>query len=111
MLDEATYNQQVAVTFRRIIAAADQVDPDALDADSTGDMVTLSSPRGEKCIINTQRAVRQIWVAGQGQGIHFDFDAARNEWRDDKGKGLELFAFVADTVAAISGVRLEFAAS
>ncbi len=106
MLDEAAYSYEVAAAFRRIMDAADQVDPDVLDADSTGDMVTLTSARGEKCVINTQRAVRQIWVAGQGQGIHFDFDPQRKEWRDDKGKGLELFSFVADTVAAISGLRL-----
>ncbi|MGA9525407.1 MAG: iron donor protein CyaY [Myxococcaceae bacterium] len=109
MLDETTYNHEVAAAFRRLIDAADQVDPDVLDADSTGDMVTLTSARGEKCVINTQRAVRQIWVAGQGQGIHFDFDPASNQWRDDKGKGLELFSFVADTVIAISGVRLPLA--
>ena len=107
MLDEVTYNQQVASAFRRIMDAADALDPDVLEADSTGDMVTLTSSRGEKCIVNTQRAVKQIWVAGQGQGIHFDFDPQTGQWRDDKGKGLELFAFVADSVQAMSGARLE----
>src|ERR671924_592303 len=103
MLDDATYEQKIAAVFRRILDAVDQLDPDLLDAESTGDMLTLTSDRGEKCVVNTQRAVRQIWVAGRGQGIHFSYDPSADAWRDDKGRGLELFAFVADVVEAITG--------
>lgn len=106
MLDESTYNREVAAVFRRIIDAADTLDPDELEADATGDMVTLTSATGEKCIVNTQRAVRQIWVAGKGQGIHFSWDAASGTWLDDKGKGLELLRFVEEVVEAISPARL-----
>lgn len=104
MMDEARYNQLTATAFKRILAAADAIDPDLLEADSTGDMVTLTSRSREKCIINTQRAVRQLWVAGKGQGIHFSYDEASGTWRDDKGRGLELFTFVADVVNELSGV-------
>ena len=106
MLDESTYNQNVASVFRRILDAVDQIDPDELEADTTGDMVTLTSRSGEKCVINTQRVVRQIWVAGKSQGIHFSWDG--QDWMDDKGKGLELFAFIADVVQTISGQTLRF---
>ena len=68
MMDEARYNGLVAGLWKRILAAVDEVDPDVLDAVATGDMVTLTSASGEKVVINTQRAVRQIWVAG-GIGI------------------------------------------
>jgi CyaY protein len=104
MMDEVRYNQLVASAFRRIVAAADAIDPDLLEADSTGDMVTLTSRTREKCIVNTQRAVRQIWVAGKSQGIHFSYDEASGTWQDDKGRGLELFAFVADVVNDLTGV-------
>jgi CyaY protein len=102
-MDEARYNQLVAGVFKRVLAAADALDPDVLEAESTGDMVTLTTPSREKCVINTQRAVRQIWVAGKGQGIHFSYDEASGTWRDDKGKGLELFAFVSDVVRELTG--------
>lgn len=105
-MDESRFNALVSPLFKRILAAADAVDPDLLEADSTGEMVTLTSASGEKCIVNTQRATRQIWVAGKSQGIHFDYDEARSAWMDDKGKGLELFAFIADVVKTISGVEL-----
>ncbi|RKH36330.1 iron donor protein CyaY [Corallococcus sicarius] len=108
MMDEARYNPLVAAAFKRIMAAADAFDPDVLEADSTGDMVTLTSSSREKCIINTQRAVRQLWVAGQGQGIHFDYDEASRTWKDDKGRGLELFSFVAGVVKHLTGQDLAY---
>ncbi len=110
MMDEAPYNQLVSAAFKRIVRAADAIDPDVLEADSTGDMVTLTARSGAKCIVNTQRAVRQVWVAGKGQGLHFSYDAASGTWKDDKGKGLELFAFVADVVNDLTGVDLVYPA-
>ena len=106
MMDEAPYNQLISTAFKRILKAADAIDPDVLEADSTGDMVTLTARSGAKCIVNTQRAVRQVWVAGKGQGLHFSYDAASGTWHDDKGKGLELFAFVADVVRELTGEAL-----
>jgi len=110
MMDEALYNQRVAAVFKRMLAAADTLDPDVLEADSTGDMLTLTARSREKCIVNTQRAVRQIWVAGKSQGIHFSYDEASGTWKDDKGKGLELFAFVADVVRELTGEPFDYPA-
>lgn len=107
MLDESVYNGLISKAFKKVVAAADKIDPDVLECDATGDMVTLTAPNGQKCIINTQRAVRQIWVAGLSQGIHFSYDEQTATWRDDKGKGLELFAFVTEVVQSISGAKLE----
>ncbi|WP_225412232.1 iron donor protein CyaY [Stigmatella hybrida] len=108
MMDEARYNQLVATVFKRMVAAADVIDPDVLEADTTGDMLTLTAPSREKCIVNTQRAVRQIWVAGKSQGIHFLYDEATGTWKDDKGRGLELFSFVAQVVREISGADFAY---
>ena len=107
MLDDATYNTLVAEIFKRLLKGLDTVDPDALDADSTGDMVTITGNKsGQKVVVNTQRAVRQLWVAGKGAGIHFDFEPASARWLDDKGKGLELFAWVSQCVEAASGEKI-----
>jgi CyaY protein len=105
-MDAALYNQRVAVAFKRILSAADAVDPDVLEADGTPDMVTLTASSGAKCIINTQRAVWQVWVAAQSQGIHFSWDDATSTWRDDKGKGYELFSFVRTAVQQMCGAEL-----
>ncbi len=107
MLDDGTFNTLAAEIFKRLLKGLDEADPDALDADSTGDMVTVTANKsGQKVVVNTQRAVRQIWVAGNGAGIHFNFDPATARWTDDKGKGLELFTWVATCVEAATGEKV-----
>ena len=104
---ESAYAAAVAVFFKKLIAVADQVDPDLLECDATGEMVTLTAPKtGAKVIVNTQRAVDQIWVAGKGEGVHFS-RSADGRWLDDKGKGLELSAWVTECVREASGVELK----
>lgn len=106
MIDEAGYNASVGQVFKRLVQAIDDADPDLLEADSTGDMVTITAVKSnEKVVVNTQRAVRQVWVAGKGVGVHFS-QAADGRWLDDKDKGLELISWVKECVAAASGVQL-----
>lgn len=107
MMDDKRYDRLVSQAFQKLLAAADKLDPDLMEADSTGDMVTLTAHSGQKCVVNTQRAVRQIWVAGLSQGIHFSYQED-GRWMDDKGKGLELFAFLAEVVKSISGAQLSW---
>ena len=106
-MDDAAYSALVSAAFKRLLTALDRVDPDLVEADSTGDMVTITVPKsGEKVVVNTQRAVQQVWVAGRGQGIHFSFDHTQGLWLDDKQKGLELFGWVRTCVEQASGQTL-----
>ncbi|MBL8953544.1 MAG: iron donor protein CyaY [Myxococcaceae bacterium] len=105
-MEETTYNALIATAFKRIVKGLDDVDPDLLDVVSTGDKIDATHlPSGEKVVVNTQRAIWQIWVAGRGQGIHFSHQAD-GRWLDDKGKGLELFAWVTECVTALTGEPL-----
>ena len=107
MMDDSEFTVVASQIFKRLVKAVDAADPDVLEADSTGDMVTITATKsGEKIVVNTQRAVRQIWVAGQGAGLHFSFGGP-GQWLDDKGKGIELLAWVAECVEAATGQRLE----
>lgn len=108
MIDESTYSTAVAQAFKRIVKAVDAADPDAVECDATGDMVTITAAKsGEKVVVNTQRAVRQIWVAGKGEGVHFS-QAGDGRWLDDKGRGLELLGWVKACVESASGLSLPF---
>ena len=107
MMDDAEFTVAASQLFKRMVKAVDASDPDVLEADSTGDMVTITATKtGEKIVVNTQRAVRQIWVAGNGSGLHFSFGAT-GQWLDDKGKGVELLAWVTECVEAATGQRLD----
>lgn len=107
MMDPKAYDQKVSSLFKQLLKAADAVDPDLLEADGTGEMVTFTAARGQKVIVNTQRAVWQVWVAAGSQGIHFSWDEQAQAWKDDKGKGYELYAFVQQAVREASGAELQ----
>jgi CyaY protein len=105
-MDETSYAASVSQVFKRLVKAIDEVDPDLLEADATADMVTVTAvASGQKVIVNTQRAVQQIWVAGNGAGLHFSL-AADGRWLDDKGKGLELLGWVTECIKAATGLEL-----
>lgn len=78
--------------LRRLERALSALDPDEVEADLGGDVLTLVLQGGRsKIIINRHGAARQIWMAAARQAWHFDRDAARGVWVADKG-GEELWA-------------------
>jgi CyaY protein len=105
-IDEPDFDSLAAAVFKKLLAALDRADPDVVEADGTPDMVTITASNGEKVIVNTQRAVEQIWVAGKGEGLHFSLEPSSRRWLDDRGRGLELSAFIAACVREACGVEL-----
>lgn len=106
-MDDARYSMAVKQVFHRLLKAIDGADPDLVEADATGDLVTVSSPgSAQKVIMNTQRAVQQLWVAGNGVGVHFSL-GADGRWLDDRGQGIELLAWMRDCVRNATGVSLD----
>jgi CyaY protein len=106
-MDEPTYLKLADNTFRAIGDAFDSVDPDVVDCEIAGDVVTLTMRGGRKCIVNTQRPTRQIWLAANARAWHFSWDEATRRWLDDKGHGEELFATLARIVKETTGVELK----
>lgn len=104
MMDEARYLQLVDQTFKTLQDAFDTVDPDLVDAYAAGDVLTLTFADRSKCVINTQRPTRQIWVAARARAWHFSLDDASGRWLDDKGRGDELFATVRAVVRETAGL-------
>lgn len=108
-MSESAFASSVAAFFKQLVSAVDAADPDVVECDATNDMVTVTATRsGAKVIVNTQRAVSQLWVAGSGVGVHFSL-GADGRWMDDKGKGLEIGAWVASCIREASGLQLELA--
>jgi CyaY protein len=106
-MDDVTYASSVQRVFHRLVQAIDAADPDLVEADATGDMVTVTAVKTQaKIVVNTQRAVKQIWVAGKGLGLHFSL-GADGRWLDDRGEGRELLAWVKECVADAAGLSLD----
>jgi CyaY protein len=105
-MDERSYEQRVAATFRRVLDLFEDVDPSEADVESSGDVVRIDLPAGRRLVLNTQRPVHQIWLAGGQSAWHFGYDEDRQRWMDDKGRG-ELFAILSGLVRELGGPALD----
>lgn len=92
MLDEQRFRKLADVAFRAVLDAFEDIDADDADVDTAGNTLQIAFRSGQRCVINTQGATRQIWLAGGQSAWHFDYDEASGSWLHDKGTGDELFS-------------------
>ncbi len=102
-MDETRYQKLADVALRRIERALGDEDPDEIDCELVGDVLSVTFKGGKKCVVNTQRPTRQIWVAANARAWHFSYDDAKDAWFDDKDAAVELFAQLARIVKDASG--------
>jgi CyaY protein len=105
-MDEHQYTNLVEAAFRRIVSALDRMDPDDVEVDQGGGYLTLSFVGGVRCVVSTQRPIREIWMAAEATAWHFAYSES-DEWVAKK-TGEELFATVARLVAQKTGEAIRF---
>jgi CyaY protein len=105
-MDESTYQKLAEVALHEIETLLEDVDAEDVDIERSGDVVTLTFKNKKKCVINTQRPTRQIWLAADARAWHFAWDDASRRWLDDKGQGIELVDRVRAIVKEQSGVDI-----
>jgi CyaY protein len=107
-MEEKAYLARADDAFRAIGDAIDDLDSELVDCESAGDVITVTFAGGRKCIVNTQRPTRQIWLAANARAWHFSWDDGARLWLDDKGNGDELFATLTRIVRDATGVEVSF---
>jgi CyaY protein len=108
-MDEREYQRLADDAFRRIEDGFKDVDADVVDFERTqGDVLTITLPGKKRCIVNTQRPTRQIWMAASSRAWHFSYDAASGAWHDDKDRTSELYATLARIIEESSGLAVAF---
>ena len=103
-MDESRYQQLADDALRTIESMLEDVDADDVDFERSGDVITLTFRDKKKCVVNTQRPTRQIWLAANARAWHFGYDEPSKRWLDDKGQGVELLARVAAIVKEHAGI-------
>ena len=106
MLDEPRYQKLADEVLRRLDRSLGDLDPDLVDCELAGDVLTITLRGKVKCIVNTQRPTRQIWVAAAARAWHFAYDEAADRWYDEKDKTNELFTRVGQIVKEQAGVEV-----
>ena len=105
-MDESEFQKLADVVFKRIDKALEDVDPTDVDVDFAGDVMTLTLKNGVRCVVNTQRPARQMWVAAKSTAWHFSWDGQK--WFSDKNASEELYATLGKIVQEHSGVDVRF---
>jgi CyaY protein len=104
MLEEKLYRRLVDETYARVDRAFEDVDPDLAEITISQGALIIAFGERLRLMLTPQPPVRQLWVAFRDRAWHFDWDAAREAWLDDRGQGVELGRLVEDTTRETVGV-------
>ena len=91
--NDAVFDQIADRLLRTLERALGNFDPDEIDAELAGDVLTITVLNQQKMIINRHRAARQIWMAANRQAWHFDKVPDSDVWTVEK-TGEELFGTI-----------------
>jgi CyaY protein len=105
-MDEATFMGLAKDALDRIRDAVDACDPDVVECVPDADVVKVVFPTGLPYVLNTQRPVREIWLAADRNAWHFRYDGAH--WLD-KRSGDELMATIVRLVKDRAQVTIALA--
>ena len=108
-LDEKTYRQLLDQTFARIDAAFEDVDPDLAEVSLALGTLTITYSGNLRMMLTPQPSPRQLWVAFRDRAWHFDYDAGKSQWLDDRGLGIEVGKLVEDTTREMARVEVKIA--
>jgi iron donor protein CyaY len=108
-MDEKTYRKLLDETYARIDRAFEEVDPDLAEVDISQGTLTISFGEKLRLMLTPQPSPRQLWVAFRDRAWHFDWDAGRGAWLDDRGQGIELIGLIEETTRQTAGVDLRVA--
>lgn len=101
MLEEDDYLERAGLELRRLVAALDSLG-EVIDPEFSGDIITIEFGDGQKFVINSHRAARQIWMAARRRAWHFDYDPDVARWWSSK-ENSELWQTVSDELSAALG--------
>ncbi|MDP2345777.1 MAG: iron donor protein CyaY [Deltaproteobacteria bacterium] len=100
-MNEATFNALSTALIKQVRDALDACDPDVVECVPDAEVIKIVFPSGAPFVLNTQRPVREIWLAADRQAWHFRYDGAA--WKD-KRSGDELLATLKQVIKTRAGV-------
>ena len=79
-MENKDYLKKVKELFHIVEYKLDEYEDD-IDYDHTPDKLMLNfESSGKKVVINTQRAIKEIWLAGNSRAWHFQFLSDQDIW-------------------------------
>ena len=79
-MDNKEYFYRVSELFKKVEFKLDEFEDD-IDYDSTPDKILVNIEKnGAKVVLNTQRSIHEVWLAGNSRGWHFQFQPEKEIW-------------------------------
>ena len=103
------YRQLLDDTFARVDRAFENVDPDVAEVSLSQGSLTITFFEKQRLMLTPQPSPRQLWAAFRDRAWHFDWDAARAAWLDDRGQGIDLLSLIEQTTREVGKVDLHIA--
>lgn len=103
-LSDKEYDELALPELRALVAALDAVEDASFEAELSSDILAIEFSDGDKYVINSHRAARQIWMAAQRSAWHFDWDGTA--WFARKS-GDELWATISRLLSGKLGRPFE----
>ena len=97
-MDTSVFHKLADTCLERVASWLEAFDPDEVDFSTPDGVVTLEFADGGKYVLNRQTATDQMWFAAGARAWHYDWDAARGEWRCDKDDH-ELYGAIAQALS------------
>ncbi|HYP88776.1 MAG TPA: iron donor protein CyaY [Polyangiaceae bacterium] len=101
-ITEQDYEARALPELRALVDAIDELELPGLECELSSDILTLELSNGDRYVVNSHRAARQIWMAADRNAWHFDWDDARTQWVAKK-TGDELWSTLSRLLSAKLG--------
>ena len=105
-LDEKRYRHLLDEAYARVDRAFEDVDPDVAEVSISQGTLTITFFEKQRLMLTPQPSPRQLWVAFRDRAWHFDYDATKSRWMDDRGQGIEVCALIEETTRDIAAVTV-----
>jgi CyaY protein len=79
-ITEQDYEARAIPELRALVDALDRLELAGVECELSSDIVTLEVSGGERYVVNSHRAARQIWMAAERNAWHFDWEPERSAW-------------------------------
>ena len=110
-IDEKEYRHLLDDAYARVDRAFENVDPDVAEVSISQGTLTITFFEKQRLMLTPQPSPRQLWVAFRDRAWHFDWNAERRCWLDDRGQGIDLYALLETTTREVGNVSISVSRS
>jgi CyaY protein len=83
-MDRQQYLRLADACLERFATWLEDFDPDEVDFSTADGVLTIEFPDGVRYVLNRQAGASQMWFAAGDRAWHYDWNAERERWCDDR---------------------------